>query len=52
MRQQGQHGRIVRTLAVHGQGAEMALAELHLDQRIGQRAKPHAAMFFRNEGEP
>ena len=36
--QQGQHGRIIGTLAVHRQGAEMALAQFHLNQSVGQRA--------------
>ena len=50
--QQRQHGRVVGTLRVHRQSAEIALAQLHLHQRVGERAKAHAAIFLRNEGAP
>ena len=52
MRQQSQHGGVIRALAVHGQRAEMALPKLHLDKRIGQRPEPHAAMLGWDEGQP
>ncbi len=32
--------------------AEVALAEFHLDERVGQRAEAHAAVFRRDEGAP
>jgi len=50
--QEGQHGRVVRALGVHGKRAQIALAQLHLDQRIGQRAQAHAAMLDGDEGAP
>ena len=49
---QGEHGRVVRTLRVHRQRAEIAFAKLHLHQRVGERAKPHAAIFLRDERAP
>jgi hypothetical protein len=35
IRQQGQHGGVVGALGVHRQGAQMALAQLHLHQGVG-----------------
>ena len=52
VRQQGQHGGVVRTLAVHRQGAQVAFAQFHLDKGIGQGAKTHAAVFLGDEGAP
>jgi hypothetical protein len=36
--EQRQHRRVVRALRVHRQGAEIAFAEFHLNQRVGERA--------------
>ena len=52
MRQQGEHRRIIRPLAVHRQRTKVALPQLHLHQRVGERAQPHAAMFLGNERQP
>ena len=46
------HRGIVRPLRVHRQRAEHALAELHLHQRIRQRAEAHAAIFLRHPRAP
>ena len=46
------HRGIVRALRIHGQGAEIALPELHLHQGVGQRAQAHAAVLLGNEGTP
>ena len=50
--QKGQHGGVVRPLAVHGQGTQVALAQLHLDQGVGQGTQAHAAMLLGDEGGP
>lgn len=52
MSEKRQHGGIIRPLAVHRQRAEMALTKFHLDQRVGERAKTHTAMFGRYEWKP
>ena len=52
MREQGQHGGIIRALTIHRQGAQMAFAQFHLHQGIGQGAKAHAAIFNRNKRAP
>ena len=52
MGEQRQHGGIVRALRIHRQGAEMAVAELHLDEGIGEGPEAHAAMLDRKEGKP
>ena len=52
MRQQGQHGGVIRPLAVHRQGTQMAFTQLHLDQGVGKRAQAHAAMLLGDEGGP
>ena len=52
MLQEGHHGGIVRALRIHGQGAKVALPQLHLHQGVGQRAQAHAAVLLGNEGAP
>ena len=48
----GHHRGVVGTLRVHGERAEHALAELHLHQRVGERAEAHAAILLRHERAP
>ena len=50
--EQREHGRIIGALRIHREGAEMALAEFHLDQRIGEGAEAHAAMLGGDERQP
>ena len=50
--EQRQHSRVIGSLAVHRQRAEVARAKLHLHQRVGKRAEPHSSMFLRNKGQP
>ena len=52
MRQQRHHGRVVGTLRVHRQRAEIALAEFHLNECVGEGTKAHAAIFLRDERAP
>ena len=49
MRENRQHRGVVGALRVHRQRAERAFAELHLHQRVGERAEAHAAIFLRDE---
>jgi hypothetical protein len=49
---QRQDGGVVRALAVHAEGADVALAQLHLHQGVGQRAQAHAAVLLGHEGHP
>ena len=46
------HRGVVGALRVHRQRAEHAFAELHLHQRVGERAEAHAAIFLGNERAP
>src|SRR5690606_41985091 len=46
------HRGVVRPLCVHRERAEHALAELHLHQRVRQRAETHAAILLRHERAP
>ena len=46
------HRGVVGPLRVHRQRAEHALAELHLHQRVGERAEAHAAIFLRHPRTP
>ena len=48
----GHHRGVVGALRVHRERAEHALAELHLHQRVGERAEAHAAIFLRHERAP
>jgi hypothetical protein len=48
----GQHRGVVGALGVHRQSAERAFAELHLHQRVGERAEPHATILLRHERTP
>ena len=52
VREEREHGRVVGALRVEGQCAEVALAELHLHERVRQRPEPHAAVFGRDERAP
>ncbi len=52
MLEEREHGGIVGTLGVERQRAEKALAELHLDQRVGQGLEPHAPVLLGDEGAP
>ena len=52
VRQQRHHRRVIGALRVHRQRAEMAFAKLHLDESVGERPKPHAAIFLGDERTP
>ena len=52
VREQRHHRGVVGPLRVHRERAEHALAELHLHQRVGERAEAHAAVFLRHERAP
>jgi hypothetical protein len=48
----GHHRGVVGPLRIHAERAEHALAELHLHQRVRQRAEAHAAILLRHERAP
>ena len=52
MREDRQHRGVVGPLCVHRERAQRAFAELHLHQRVGERAEAHAAIFLRHERAP
>ena len=52
VRQDRHHRGVVGPLRVHRQRAERAFAELHLHQRVGERAEAHAAIFLGDERAP
>ena len=47
-----EHGGVVGTLGVEGEGAEEALAEFHLHERVGQRPQSHASLLHGHERTP
>ena len=50
--EQRQHRGVVGALRVQRERAEVALAKLHLHERVGERAEAHAAVLRRNERAP
>ena len=52
VREEREHRGVVGALRVQGERAEIALAQFHLDERVGQRSEAHAAELGWDERAP